>query len=53
MMQVLFNSVYERAKQTDKKVIWCIDEGHYLMNDAVPGDAVRNTWTPGGTKVYY
>ena len=34
MMQVLFNAVYERAKQTDKKVVFAIDEAHYLMNDA-------------------
>ncbi|WP_159903759.1 VirB4 family type IV secretion system protein [Salinirussus salinus] len=47
MMQVLFNSVYERAKQTDKKVVFCIDEAHYLMNDAVSLDfletAVRHS----------
>ncbi|WP_324759547.1 VirB4 family type IV secretion system protein [Haloarcula sp. GH36] len=34
MMQVLFNAVYERAKQTDKRVLFVIDEAHYLMNDA-------------------
>ncbi|MFC6993217.1 VirB4 family type IV secretion system protein [Haladaptatus sp. GCM10025707] len=34
MMQVLFNAVYERAKQTEKKVQFVIDESHYLMNDA-------------------
>ncbi|MFC7195107.1 VirB4 family type IV secretion system protein [Halosimplex aquaticum] len=34
MMQVLFNAVYERAKGTDKKVIFAIDEAHYLLNDA-------------------
>ncbi|MDY7083182.1 MAG: transfer complex protein, partial [Halobacteria archaeon] len=34
MMQVLFNSVYERVKQTDKKVVFVIDEAHYLLNDA-------------------
>ncbi|WP_158055625.1 VirB4 family type IV secretion system protein [Halorussus halophilus] len=33
MMQVLFNAVYERAKQTDKRVVFVIDEAHYLMND--------------------
>ena len=33
MMQVLFNAVYERAKGTDKKVVFAIDEAHYLMND--------------------
>jgi hypothetical protein len=34
MMQVLFNAVYERAKGTDKRVVFAIDEAHYLMNDA-------------------
>jgi len=34
MMSVLFNAVYERAKQTDKRVVFIIDEAHYLMNDA-------------------
>jgi len=34
MMQVLFNAVYERAKQTPKRVVFVIDEAHYLMNDA-------------------
>jgi hypothetical protein len=34
MMQVLFNAVYERAKATDKRVVFAIDEAHYLMNDA-------------------
>ena len=34
MMQVLFNAVYERAKQTSKRVVFAIDEAHYLMNDA-------------------
>jgi hypothetical protein len=34
MMQVLFNIVYERAKQTDKRVVFVIDEAHYLMGDA-------------------
>ncbi|WP_368277076.1 VirB4 family type IV secretion system protein [Halorussus halobius] len=34
MMQVLFNAVYERAKQIDKRVVFVIDEAHYLMNDA-------------------
>jgi len=33
-MQVLFNSVYERVKQTDKRVVFVIDEAHYLLNDA-------------------
>jgi len=34
MMQVLFNAVYERAKGTDKRVVFVVDEAHYLMNDA-------------------
>jgi len=34
MMSVLFNAVYERAKQTTKKVLFVIDEAHYLMSDA-------------------
>jgi len=34
MMQVLFNAVYERAKATEKKVLFVIDEAHYLMGDA-------------------
>jgi hypothetical protein len=33
MMQVLFKTVYERAKQTDKEVVFVIDEAHYLFND--------------------
>ncbi|WP_217353084.1 VirB4 family type IV secretion system protein [Haloprofundus sp. MHR1] len=33
MMQVLFNAVYERAKGTEKRVVFAIDEAHYLMND--------------------
>lgn len=49
----VFDNVYERAKQTDKKVVFRINEAHYLMNDVVPGGAIRNTWTPGGRKVYY
>ena len=31
MLQLLFDTVYERAKQTDKRVILAIDEAHYLM----------------------
>lgn len=34
MMQVLFKTVYERAKQTEQRVVFVIDEAHYLMNDA-------------------
>nr|WP_254279299.1 transfer complex protein [Halomicroarcula marina] len=47
MMQVLFNAVYERAKQTEKRVIFAIDEAHYLMGDAASLDfletAVRHS----------
>ncbi len=31
---MLFNAVYERAKGTDKRVVFAIDEAHYLLNDA-------------------
>ena len=34
MMQVLFNAVYERAKGTDKRVVFVIDEAHYLLHDS-------------------
>jgi hypothetical protein len=34
MMQVLFKSVYERAKATSKRVVFVIDEAHYLMHDS-------------------
>jgi len=34
MMQVLFNAVYERAKGTDERVVFVIDEAHYLMHDS-------------------
>lgn len=34
MMQVLFEQVYQRAKETDKKVLFCIDEAHYIMKDS-------------------
>jgi hypothetical protein len=33
MLQLVLRSVYERAKQTDKKVIFAIDEAHYLMQN--------------------
>jgi hypothetical protein len=33
-MQVLFNTVYERAKQTDKRVVFVIDEAHYLFDNS-------------------
>jgi hypothetical protein len=35
MMQVLFNAVYERAKGTDKRVVFVIDEAHYLLHDTI------------------
>ncbi|WP_435156827.1 VirB4 family type IV secretion system protein [Haladaptatus sp. DFWS20] len=34
MMQLLFDAVYERAKQTTKRVILAIDEAHYLLQNA-------------------
>lgn len=34
MMHLLLSEVYERAKDTDKKVMFCIDEAHYIMSDA-------------------
>jgi len=34
MIQVLFNAVYERAKGTEKTVVFAFDEAHYLMNHA-------------------
>jgi type IV secretory pathway VirB4 component len=34
MMQVLFKTVYERAKRTDKRVVFVIDEAHYLLRDS-------------------
>jgi type IV secretory pathway VirB4 component len=34
MMQVLFKAVYERAKSTSKRVVFVIDEAHYLMHDS-------------------
>jgi hypothetical protein len=34
LMQVLFNAVYERAKQSDKRVVFVIDEAHYLLSEA-------------------
>ena len=33
MMNLLFSAVYERAKQTDKQVIFAIDEARYIMRD--------------------
>lgn len=34
MMHLLLSDVYERAKQTDAKTMFCIDEAHYIMSDA-------------------
>ena len=34
MMQLLFAEVYQIAKESDKKVMFVIDEAHYLMKDA-------------------
>lgn len=34
MMHILLSEVYEKAKETDKKVMFCIDEAHYIMSDA-------------------
>ncbi|UPV98924.1 transfer complex protein [Halorussus gelatinilyticus] len=33
MMQLLFDAVYERAKQSSKRVILAIDEAHYLLEN--------------------
>ena len=33
MMQLLLDTVYERAKETDKNVVLAIDEAHYLMQN--------------------
>jgi hypothetical protein len=33
MMKILFEQVYQRAKQTDKRVLFCIDEAHYMMDE--------------------
>lgn len=33
-MQLLISLVYERAKETDKEVVFYIDEARYLMQDA-------------------
>lgn len=33
MMHLLLSEVYERAKETDKKVLFYIDEAHYIMSD--------------------
>ena len=41
MMQVLFKAVHEREKGTDRKVIFAIDEVHYLMNDSSSPDFLK------------
>lgn len=33
MLQMVLRAVYERAKQTDQKVIFAVDEAHYLMQN--------------------
>ena len=33
MMQLLFDAVYQRGKETDDKVIFSIDEAHVMMQD--------------------
>ncbi len=35
IMQLLISLVYERAKETDKEVVFVIDEARYIMQDAV------------------
>jgi len=34
-MQLLIDRVYQRAKQTQKKTVFCIDEFHYISDNAV------------------
>lgn len=34
MMHLLLSEVYEQAKQRSEKVMFCIDEAHYIMSDA-------------------
>lgn len=33
MMQLLFDAVYQRSKETDNKVLFAIDEAHVMMQD--------------------
>lgn len=33
MMQLLLSTVYQQAKKTDKKVLFAIDEAHYLLKN--------------------
>ncbi|MFB6312274.1 MAG: VirB4 family type IV secretion system protein, partial [Salinirussus sp.] len=41
LMQVLFNTVYERVKQSDCSVLFAIDEAHYLLNDTTSLDVLE------------
>lgn len=34
MMQLLLSEVYEQAKERDEKILFAIDEAHYIMSDA-------------------
>lgn len=34
MMHILLSEVYEQAKKRDEKILFCIDEAHYIMSDA-------------------
>lgn len=34
MMHLLLSEVYEQAKERSEKVMFCIDEAHYIMSDA-------------------
>jgi type IV secretory pathway VirB4 component len=38
LMELLISLVYERAKETDKRVVFVIDEARYLMKDATTLD---------------
>jgi type IV secretory pathway VirB4 component len=38
LMELLISLVYERAKETDKRVVFVIDEARYLMKDAATLD---------------
>lgn len=43
MMQILFNTVYERAKRTPKNVLFVIDEAYYLMSNSASLDFLETT----------
>jgi type IV secretory pathway VirB4 component len=34
MMHLLLSEVYEQAKERPEKIMFCIDEAHYIMSDA-------------------